>query len=132
MSDQQALRRSIWKFSFVYLYKTYYAKSLLRKHCKEGSNCYNPFLGYSPNSFLFLKKNTNSAVLNDIVLFLPLDAHKHGKKEIFSPVMPLSLSTKNPKPIRPIPISLPREKKKQRRQALRVAAQPPYPFGVIG
>ena len=45
-----------WKFSFVYLYKTYYAKSLLRKHCKEGSNCYNLFLGYSPNSFLFLKK----------------------------------------------------------------------------
>jgi len=44
------------------------------------------------------------------VLFLPLDAHKHGKKEIFSPAMRLSLSTKNPKPIRPIPINLPKEK----------------------
>jgi len=109
-----------WKFSFVYLYKTYHAKSLLYKHCKEGGNCYNPFLGYSPNSFLFLKKNTNSVVLNDIVLFLSLDAHRQGKKEIFSPTMPLSLSIKNPKPIRLIPISLPREIK-QRRQALRVA-----------
>jgi hypothetical protein len=27
-----------WKFSFVYLYKTYYAKSLLHKYCKEGAS----------------------------------------------------------------------------------------------
>jgi hypothetical protein len=37
-----------WSFSFFLLYKTYYAKYLLRKHCKEGGNCHNPFLGYSP------------------------------------------------------------------------------------
>jgi len=37
-----------WSFSFFLLYKTYYAKSLLRKHCKKGGNCHNPFLGYSP------------------------------------------------------------------------------------
>jgi hypothetical protein len=33
------------KTNFVYLYNTYYAKSLLRKHCKKGGNCCNPFLG---------------------------------------------------------------------------------------
>jgi len=61
--------------------------------------------------FFFQNKNMNSAILNNIVLILPLDAHMQRKKEIFSPAMPLSLSLKNPKPIRPLPIGLPRQKK---------------------
>jgi len=32
------VRRSVWKLTFVYLYKTYFAKSLLRKYCKEGAS----------------------------------------------------------------------------------------------
>jgi hypothetical protein len=32
-------------------YETFY-----RKHCKEGGNCHNPFLGYSLNSFFFFQK----------------------------------------------------------------------------
>jgi hypothetical protein len=33
------------KTNFIYLYNTYYEKSLLCKHCKESGNCCNPFLG---------------------------------------------------------------------------------------
>jgi hypothetical protein len=40
----QAWEDQFRKTSYVYLYKTYYAKSLLRKYCKEGICC-NPFLG---------------------------------------------------------------------------------------
>ena len=39
VSDQSSLGKiSFGKFSFVYLYKTYYAKPLLRKYYKEGAS----------------------------------------------------------------------------------------------
>jgi replicative DNA helicase len=40
----QASRRSISKVDFVYLYKAYYAKSSLRKYCKEGTSIVTHFL----------------------------------------------------------------------------------------
>jgi len=60
--------------------------------------CYNPFLGYSPNSFFSQpqkekrKKKWNSVVLNDIVLLLPLHTQRQGKKMFCSPTTPISLS----------------------------------------
>jgi len=51
------LPKIIRSFSFLlFSLQAYYAKSLLRKHCKEGGNCHNPFLGSSKLHFLFLKK----------------------------------------------------------------------------
>jgi hypothetical protein len=42
--------------------QAYYAKHrgvfLLRKHCKEGGNCHNPFLGSSKLHFFSKKKKT--------------------------------------------------------------------------
>jgi hypothetical protein len=35
-------------------YETFY-----RKHCKEGGNCHNLFLGYSPNSLFLFQKSKN-------------------------------------------------------------------------
>jgi hypothetical protein len=58
--------------------------------------CHNPFLGYSPNSFLFLKKKTqNNVVLNNTVLLFPLDVQQGKKKPFLKSSFPahsLSLS----------------------------------------
>jgi hypothetical protein len=46
---------------------------------------------------LLTKNKENGVVLNDTIhLLLPLDVHRQGKKEIFSPITPLSLSFPKP------------------------------------
>jgi hypothetical protein len=49
----QALRRSISEVQFCLSLQNLLRKFLLYKHCKEGSNCHNPFFGYSPNLIYF-------------------------------------------------------------------------------
>ena len=51
------LPKIIISFYFLlFSLQAYYAKSLLRKHYKEGGNCHNPFLGHSQIHFPFLLK----------------------------------------------------------------------------
>jgi len=64
-----------WKYSFIYLYNTYYAKALLRKHCKEGGNCCNPFFGPCTKKIKIQKKSKkiykqkNRTVKKDVRMF---------------------------------------------------------------
>jgi hypothetical protein len=56
----QASRRSISKVDFVYLYKSYYTKSSLRKYCKEGTSIVTHFLIPAKKEEKIQKKNIYS------------------------------------------------------------------------
>ena len=43
-----------WKTNFVYLYNTYYAKSLLCKHCKEGATVITHFWVPAQNTIIII------------------------------------------------------------------------------
>jgi hypothetical protein len=66
----QASRRSISKVDFVYLYKAYYAKSSLRKYCKEGTSIVTHFLipakkkrgENTKNQKKYIRKNTKKII----------------------------------------------------------------------
>jgi len=83
------LPKIIRSFYFIlFSLQAYYAKSLLRKHYKEGGNCHNSFLGHSQIHFPFLQKKqkqTNKlhgAILNDTVqLLLPCKCRDRGEED---------------------------------------------------
>jgi hypothetical protein len=88
------LPKIIRPFSFLlFSLQAYYAKSLLRKNCKEGGNYHNPFLGYSPNVFqsLLKKKAGHGAVVNGTVHVLLPCACRGSEEEDFKNPFPAQL-----------------------------------------
>jgi len=124
MCGQVAQDNQIIFFSFCFLY----AKSLLRKHCKEGGNCHNLFLGSSKLRFLFFKKKKTR-----LFSFFPAHA-KSGKKKIFWKCfsahflsLPLHKTLSKPIPTQPYPANV---TIKERDTMPCKHSRPPYPAEV--
>jgi hypothetical protein len=73
--------------------QAYYAKSLLRKHCKEGATVITYFW-VTPNFFPFIqkKKNLHGAVLNGTVQLLLRYTCRGKEEEDFKSFFPLTFS----------------------------------------
>ena len=75
------LPKIIRSFYFLlFSLQAYYAKALLRKHCKEGATVITQFWVTPKFCFPFLKKNLHGAVLNGTVqLLLPCKYRDRGE-----------------------------------------------------
>ena len=93
------LPKIIRSFSLLlFSLQAYYAKSLLRKHCKEGGNCHNPILGHSQIFFSFSskKKTARWCFERHCAASSPLQMQRQGRRrflKFFPAILPLSLST---------------------------------------